>query len=114
MLVACSNCLYILFLDLPRDCSDVRSGNDVYQIYPNTSDPNCFDVYCEIGSDGNAWTVWILGRVSTVLEQDKFEDTKGVVWSRHSKKLLLKYALQCKLSYVTFLYFPIGIVYYIS
>ena len=57
MLVTCSNCLYILFLDLPRDCSDVRSGNDVYQIYPNTSDPNCFDVYCEIGSDGNVWTV---------------------------------------------------------
>ena len=57
MLVTCSNCLYILFLDLPRDCSDVRSGNDVYQIYPDSSDPNCFDVYCEIGSDGNTWTV---------------------------------------------------------
>jgi len=52
--------------------------------------------------------------VSTVLEQEKFEDTKGVIWSRYSKKLLLKYALQCKLSYVTFLYFPIGVAYYIT
>jgi len=48
---------YISFLDLPRDCSDVRGGSDVYQIYPITSDPNCFAVYCEIGSDGNIWTV---------------------------------------------------------
>ena len=59
MLVTCSNCYALFFsiLDLPRDCSDVRSGNGVYQMYPNTSEPNCFTVYCEIGSDGNTWTV---------------------------------------------------------
>ena len=50
---------FISFLDLPRGCSDVRtcSGNAVYQIYPDASDPNGFAVYCEIGSDGNTWTV---------------------------------------------------------
>jgi len=50
----------LFFLALPRDCSDVCDVNEVYQIFPNTSDPKGFDVCCDIGSDGNIWTVRIL------------------------------------------------------
>ena len=48
------------FLALPRYCSDVCGGNGVYQIFPNTSDTKGFDVWCDIGSDGNIWTVRIV------------------------------------------------------
>ena len=48
------------FLALPRDCSDVCGGNGVYQIFPNRSDAKGFDVWCDIGSDGNIWTVRIV------------------------------------------------------
>ena len=44
------------FLALPRDCSDVCGGNGVYHIFPNTSDAKGYDVWCDIGSDGNIWT----------------------------------------------------------
>jgi len=50
------------FSALPRDCSDIFCGNGVYQIFPHTSDPNGFDVYCDFGSDGNTWAVRILIR----------------------------------------------------
>jgi len=60
ILVTSYYCCTFRFLALPRDCSDVCGDNDVYQIFPNTSDAKGFDVYCNIGSDGNIWTVRIL------------------------------------------------------
>jgi hypothetical protein len=49
--------------------SDVCGGNGVYQIFPNTSNPNGFEVYCEIRPDGNNWTVRILLRVLAIYER---------------------------------------------
>ena len=69
ILVTSYYCCTFLFLALPRDCSDICGGNAVFQIFPNTSDPNGFDVYCAFGSDGNIWTVRILIRVEAIFVQ---------------------------------------------
>jgi hypothetical protein len=60
------------FLALPRDCSDVCGGNGVYQIFPNTSDAKGFDVWCDIGSDGNIWTVRILLQIIFMVYLNSF------------------------------------------
>jgi len=62
MFVTSYYCCTFRFSALPRDCSDIFGGNGVYQIFPDTSDPNGFDVYCDFGSDGNTWAVRILIR----------------------------------------------------
>ena len=69
ILVTSYYCCIFRFLALPRDCSDVCGGNGVYQIFPNTSNPNGFDVYCEFRPDGNNWTVRILLRVLAIYER---------------------------------------------
>jgi len=61
-LVTSYYCCTFHFLALPRDCSDVSGGNGVYQIFPNSSNPNGFDVYCEFWPDGNNWTVRIFNQ----------------------------------------------------
>jgi len=55
----------------------MNGSNNVYQIFPNMSDPIGFAVYCELGSDGSRWTVGIR-RLSYAIHE-KFEDTKGVI-----------------------------------
>ena len=59
-------------LALPRDCSDVYGGNDVYHSFPNTSDAKGFDVCCDIGSDGNIWTVRILLQIIFIVYLNSF------------------------------------------
>ncbi|XP_063436333.1 fibrinogen C domain-containing protein 1-A-like [Mytilus trossulus] len=45
---------------LPKDCEDVTDGNGTYMINPSScSGPsNDFNVYCEVGSDNQYWTVF--------------------------------------------------------
>ena len=69
ILVTSYYCCTFRFLAFPRDCSDVCGLNGVYQIFPNTSNPNGFDVYCECRPDGNNWTVRILLRVLAIYER---------------------------------------------
>ena len=61
----------------------MNGSNNVYQIFPDTSDPIGFAVYCELGSDGSRWTVGIR-RLSYAIHE-KFEDTIGVIRRRKSK-----------------------------
>ena len=72
ILVTSYYCCTFRILALPRDCSDVCRGNDVYKIFPNTSDAKGFDVWCDIGSDGNIWTVRILLQIIFIVHLNSF------------------------------------------